>query len=152
MFSHSVVSDSLRPHELQHIRLLCPSLSPGVCSNSRPLSQWCHATISSSVAPFPPSLIFPSIRVFSNELALCIRWPKCYNECSTPWYILTEYGSHSSVAEYCTRTLVHPRAALPHILETSPAVFDHCRNYRIKRYKYNLKQKYFNVKRENILL
>ena len=56
------------------------------------------------------------------------------------------------MAEYCTRTLVHPRAALPHILETPLAVFDHCRNNRIKRYKYDLKQKYFNVKRENILL
>ena len=46
------MSDSLRPHELQHTRLLGPSLSPGVCSNSCPLSHWCHAAISSSVAPF----------------------------------------------------------------------------------------------------
>ena len=45
-------SDSLRPHGLQHTRLPCPSLSPGVCSNSCPLSQWCHSTISSSIAPF----------------------------------------------------------------------------------------------------
>ena len=44
--------DSLVLHELQHARLPCPSLSPGVCSNSCPLSQWCHPTISSSVAPF----------------------------------------------------------------------------------------------------
>ena len=51
-FSHSVMSDSLQPHELQHIRLLCASLSPGVCSNSCPLSRWCHPTISSSVVPF----------------------------------------------------------------------------------------------------
>ena len=46
------MSISLRPHELQHIRLTCPSLSPGVCSNSYPLSQWCHSTISYSVIPF----------------------------------------------------------------------------------------------------
>ena len=52
LFSCSVVSDSLRPHKLQHGRLLCPSLSPWVCSNSCPLSQWCHPTISSSAAPF----------------------------------------------------------------------------------------------------
>ena len=49
LFSHSVVSDSLRPHGLQHARLPCLSLSPGVCSNSCPLSQWCYLTISSSV-------------------------------------------------------------------------------------------------------
>ena len=42
----------LRPHESQHTRLPCPSLSPGVCSTSCPLSQWCHPTISSSVVPF----------------------------------------------------------------------------------------------------
>ena len=52
LFSDSVVSDSLRSHELQHTRLLCPSLSLGVCSNSCPLSLWCHPTISSSVIPF----------------------------------------------------------------------------------------------------
>ena len=46
------MSDSLWPHELQHARLPCPSLSPGVYSNSCPLSQWCHPTISSSVTPF----------------------------------------------------------------------------------------------------
>ena len=55
-FSHWVVSDSLRPHELQHTRFPCPSLSPGVCSNSCPLSQWCHPTISSSAVPFSSRL------------------------------------------------------------------------------------------------
>ena len=49
-------SDSLWPHGLQHARLPCPSVSPGTCSNSCPLSPWCHPTISSSVAPF--SLIY----------------------------------------------------------------------------------------------
>ena len=47
-----VVSDSLRPHRLQHSRIPCPSLSPGVCSNFCPLSRSCHPTISSSVTPF----------------------------------------------------------------------------------------------------
>ena len=51
-FSHSVMSNSLQPHGLQHARLPCPSLSPRVCSNSRPLSWWCHPTTSSSVVPF----------------------------------------------------------------------------------------------------
>ena len=49
--SSSVMSDSLRPHGLQHARFPCPSLSPRVCSNSCPLSRWCHPTISSSAAP-----------------------------------------------------------------------------------------------------
>ena len=55
-FSHSVVSDSLWHHELQHASLPCPSLSSGVCLNSCPLSQWCHPTVSSSVAPFSSCL------------------------------------------------------------------------------------------------
>ena len=51
-FSCSVMSDSLRPHELQHARPPCPSSTPTVYSNSCPLKQWCHSTISSSVIPF----------------------------------------------------------------------------------------------------
>ena len=57
-FSHSVVSDSLRPHELQHARPRCPSPTPGVYPNSCPLSWWCHPTISSSVVPFSSCLQF----------------------------------------------------------------------------------------------
>ena len=79
-FSHSVESDSLRPHGLQHTRFPCPSPSPGACSNSCALSQWCHPTTSFLCRPLLllPS-IFPSIRVFSNESALHIRWPKYWN-------------------------------------------------------------------------
>ena len=51
-FSHSVVSNSLQPHRLQHVRHPCPLPTPKVCSNSCPSSQWCHPTISSSVVPF----------------------------------------------------------------------------------------------------
>ena len=51
-FSRSVMSDSLRPHELQHARPSCPSPTPGVYSNSCPSSQLCHPTISTSVVPF----------------------------------------------------------------------------------------------------
>ena len=51
-FSHSVVSDSLQSHGLQHARLLCPSPTTRAYSNSCPLSRWCHPTISSSVIPF----------------------------------------------------------------------------------------------------
>ena len=57
-FSHTVVSDSLWPHALQHSRPPCPSATPGVHSNACPLSQWCHPTISSSVVPFSSLLQF----------------------------------------------------------------------------------------------
>ena len=63
----------LQPHGMQHARLPCPPLFPGVCSNSCPLSQWCHPTISSSVAPlstcpqfFPTSGSFPVSRLFAS--------------------------------------------------------------------------------------
>ena len=57
-FSHSVMSDSLRPHGLQHTRLPWPSPTPRACSNSCPKSLWCHPTISSSVIPFSSCLQF----------------------------------------------------------------------------------------------
>ena len=72
-FNRSVVSNSLRPHELQHTRPPCPSPTPGVYSDSCPLSQWCHPTISSSVIPFsshlqpfPASGSFPMSQFFTS--------------------------------------------------------------------------------------
>ena len=78
-FSRSVVSDSLRPHESQHARPPCPSPTPGVHSDSRPSSQWCHPAISSCrpLLLLPP--VPPSIRVFSNQSTLRIRWPKYWS-------------------------------------------------------------------------
>ena len=71
-FSHSVVSDSLWPHESQHARPPCPSPTPGVYSNSCPLGRWCHPAISSSVIPFsscpqslPVSRSFPVSQLFA---------------------------------------------------------------------------------------
>ena len=71
-FSHSVVSDSLRPHESQHATPPCPSPTPGVYPNSCPLSWWCHPAISSSVIPFsscpqslPASGSFPMSQLFA---------------------------------------------------------------------------------------
>ena len=77
-FSRSVVSDSLWPHGLQHTRLHCPSPTPGLDSNSCPLSRWYHPTISSSVIPSSSCLQY-HIRVFSNESGLSIRWPKYWS-------------------------------------------------------------------------
>ena len=72
-FSHSVMSNSLRPHGLQYTRLPCPSPTPGAYSNSCPSSQWCHPAISSSVSPFssrlqsfPPSGSFPISQFFAS--------------------------------------------------------------------------------------
>ena len=73
LFSHSVVSDSLRPHELQHARPPCPSPTPGVHPNSCPSTQWCHPAVSSSVVPFsscpqsfPASGSFPMSQFFAS--------------------------------------------------------------------------------------
>ena len=70
LFSHQVIFSSLPPRGLQHTRLPCPSPSPGVCSNSCPLSRWCFLIISSSVAQF--SFCFQSSQ--HQGLALCIKW------------------------------------------------------------------------------
>ena len=72
-FSHSVMSDSLRPHGLQHARLCCPLSTSGACSNLCPSSWWCHLTISSSVVPFfsclqsfPAAGSFPMSQFFAS--------------------------------------------------------------------------------------
>ena len=73
-FSRSVVSDSLRPHGLQHARLPYPLPTPGAYSNSCASSWWCHPTISSSVVPFSSRLqSFPASGSFSNKSVLRIR-------------------------------------------------------------------------------
>ena len=75
-YSRSVMSDSLRPHESKHTRSPCPSPTPVAHTDLRTSSQWCHPAVSSSVILLLLPLIPPSIRVFSNESTLCMRWPK----------------------------------------------------------------------------
>ena len=70
---------TLQPHGLQQARLPCPSLSPRVFSNSSLVSQWCHPTISSSCPLLLLPSIFLTLRVFSIELVLHIRWPKYWS-------------------------------------------------------------------------
>ena len=72
-FSHSVVSDSLWPHELQHARPPCPSPTPGVYSDSCPLSRWCHPATSSLSSPFPPAFNL------SQHQGL-FKWVSCLHE------------------------------------------------------------------------
>ena len=76
---HSVVSNSLQPHEPQHTRPPCLSPTSGAYPNSCPLSWWCHPTISSCRPLFLLPSLFPSIRVFSNESVLRIRWPEYWS-------------------------------------------------------------------------
>ena len=108
-FSHSVVSDSLRPHESQHTWPPCPSPTPGVHPDSRPSSQWCHPAISSSVIPFsscsqslPASESFPMSQLFAwggqrtGVSALASFLPKKYQGWSplrwTGWISLQSKG------------------------------------------------------------
>ena len=107
--SRSVVSDSLRPHELQHSRPPCSSPTPGVHSNSCPSSWWCHPAISSSVVPFsycpqsfPASESFPMSQLFAwggqsiGVSALASVLPMNTQDCSplgwTGWISLQSKG------------------------------------------------------------
>ena len=78
-FSHSVVSDFLWPHGLQHARPPCPSPTPGAYSNSCPLSRWCHPAISSSVTPFSSCLQSSPASGSFSVTVLHIRWPKYWS-------------------------------------------------------------------------
>ena len=117
-FSHSVVSDSLRPHEPQHARLPCPSPTPRVHSDSRPLSQWCHPSISSSVVPFsscpqslPASESFPmSQLLFRNTFKPITKYFIINSMFDMPVYsvlyealifnIIIPYYRHSTNSKY----------------------------------------------------
>ena len=107
--SHSVMSDSLQPHGLQHVRLPCPSPTPRAYSDSCPSSQWCHPTISSSVIPFssclqsfPASGSFPrshffasggqSIRVSASALVLPMNIQDWFPLGWTGWISLQSKG------------------------------------------------------------
>ena len=93
-FSHSVASDSLQPHGLQHARPPCPSSTPRAYSNSYPLCWWCHPTISSFCSFLLPPSVLPSIRVFSNESVLRIRWLKYWSfsfSMSFQWILRTDF-------------------------------------------------------------
>ena len=91
-FSLSVMSNSLRPHELQHTRPPCPSPTPGVHSNPRPSNQWCHPAISSSVVSFsscsqslPASESFPMIKEAENQWMY--RWREQHSHSCSNWHL-----------------------------------------------------------------
>ena len=95
-FSRSVVSNSLQPRGLQHASLPCPPPTPGACSDSRPSSQWCHLTLSSSVIPFSSCLqSFPASGSFPESI-LCIRWPKYWS------FNISTFNEHSGLTSFGT--------------------------------------------------
>ena len=117
-FSRSVVSDSLRPHKLLHTRPPCPSPTPGVHSDSRPLSRWCHPAISSSVVPFssctqslPASGSFPMSQLFAwggqsiGVSALASVLP-INTEDWSPWYPQFLYHPSNTETEVKNHLLV----------------------------------------------
>ena len=119
VFSCSVMSDSLQPHGLQHTRLLCPSLSPGVkLMSTESMMPPNHLILCWPLLLLPS--VFPSIRVFSNETALRIRWPKHWSFSISPsneysefisyridWFDLLAVHQIRSVAQSCP-TLFDP--------------------------------------------
>ena len=117
MFSPSIVSDSLWPHELQHARLPCPSSSTRHCSNSCPLSLWCHPTVSSSVThfsscrqSFPASGSFPvswlfesggqSIGTSASATVLPMNTQDWFPSGWTGWISLQSEGTLKSLLQY----------------------------------------------------
>ena len=111
VFRHSFMSGSLWPHGLQHARFPCPSLSPGVCSNSYLLSWWCHPTISSSVTPFsscPQS--FPASGPFPMSWLFPKYWSFSFSiSPSSDYSGLISYSSlsHILVLHFCPFQLHH---------------------------------------------
>ena len=118
-FSRSVVSDSLQPHESQHVRPPCPSPTPGVHSDSRPSSQWCHPTISSSVVPFsfrpqslPASESLPMSQLFAwggqstRVSALASFLPKkCQGWSPSEWTGWISLQSKELARVFCSTTV-----------------------------------------------
>ena len=98
------MSDSLQPHGLQHTRLPCPSSSPRVHSNSRPLSQWCHLTISSSVAPFSPCF---------QSFPVSLVWAEVLRSLGRSQSRRSSVQSLSRVQLFATRGLQHARPPCP---------------------------------------
>ena len=124
-FSHSVMSDSLWPHELQHARPSCPSPTPRVYSNSCSLSRWCHPTISSSVIPFssclqsfPASGSFPvslfqffasdgqSIGVSASASVLPMNSQDWFHLGLTGWISLQSKGPSSLLQHYSSKASI----------------------------------------------
>ena len=117
-FSHSVMSDSLRPHGLKHTRLSCPSPTPRVCSNSCPLSWWCHPTISSSVVRFSSHLqSFPASGAFQISQFFTSGGQSIGASASTS--VLPEHQTGSKLGKEYIKAVYHHPAYLTYMQSTS---------------------------------
>ena len=105
-FSHSVVSDSLWPHGLQHARHPCPSPTPRVCSKSCPLSWWWHPTISSSIIPFSSHLqSFPESGSFPMSQFFISGGPSIGVSASAQsfqWILRTDFPQYVLIGSPCS--------------------------------------------------
>ena len=108
-FSRSVLSDSLRPHGLQHARPLCPSPTPGVYPNSCPLSRWCHPTISSSIIPFSSCLLsFPASGSFQMSQLFASSGQSIGDSASASVFLMNTQGLISFIKQ-SLMTWIHGR-------------------------------------------
>ena len=130
LFSSSVVSDSLRPNELQHTRLPCPSPSPGACSNSCPSSYWCHPTISSSVVPFsshlqsfPASGSFPMNQFFTSGRQSIAASASVLPMNIQDWFPLGWTGLISLLSKGLSRIFSNPTVQEHQFFGTQPSLW-----------------------------
>ena len=136
-FSHSVMSDSVQPHEPKHARLPCRSPTPGVYSNPCPSSWWCHPTISSSAIPFSSCLqSFPALGSFpmsqfftSGGLAIKLKraWyseeKKLVGDSSLLWSVSQAFQMPFSMQRkriFLSKTDSHPFVLFPHVVFSHP--------------------------------
>ena len=146
LFSHSVVSDSLQHHGLQHARLLCPPPSPRACSNSCPSSKWCHPTISSSVIPFsscpqslPASESFPMSQLFpwgglsTGVSALASFLPKKSQGWSSEWTGWISLQSKGLLRVFSNTTVQKHQILVLSLLHSPPltSIHDHRKNHSL---------------------
>ena len=146
-FSRSVMSDSLQPHESQHTRPPCPSPTPGVHSDSRPSSPWCHPAISSSVVPFsscPQSLLasesFPMNQLFAwggqstgvSSLAsvLPMNTQDWYPLEWTGWIFLQSKGLKSLLQHHSSKASILRHSAF-FTVPTLTSIHDHWKNHSL---------------------
>ena len=143
-FSRLIVSDSLRPHELQHARPPCPSPTPGVHSDSRPWSQWCYPGISSSVVPFsscpqslPASESFPMSQLFAwggqstTVSALASFLPKNTQDGSPlEWTGLISLQSKSLLQHHSSKASILQRSAF-FTVQLSHPYMNHWKNHSL---------------------
>ena len=129
LFSCKVVSEPLWSRELQHVRLLCPPLSPGVCSNPESVVLSNHLKLCCPLLLLPS--VFPGIRVFSNELNVCIRWPKYWIFSISPskeyssfqWFLLGLTGLISLQSKVLSRVFTTTRIQKHWLFGAQPSLW-----------------------------